>query len=182
MTTYVALLRGLNVGKSKRIKMADLQHAFQEIRLEQVHTYIQSGNVIFMSGEDEERLRFLIEEHLKQRFGLPIRAIVRTAADIRELVDNNPYSTERHGAAEDSNVELLHVSLLARPPQLEGLGDLESFIGHGERYHVVGRDVYLWLPNGIARSRLASSLERLGVPFTVRNWRTIKALNDLMQT
>jgi uncharacterized protein (DUF1697 family) len=180
MTTYVALLRGLNVGKSKRVHMIDLQKAFQELHLDQVRTYIQSGNILFLSGENEEGLLELIEEHLMRRFGFHIQTILRTAAEIRELVDRNPYSLEHAGTAEDGPAEFLHVALLARPPQPWALGDLEPFVGRGESYHVVGREVYLWLPNGIARSKLASSLERLGAPFTVRNWRTISALNDLM--
>jgi uncharacterized protein (DUF1697 family) len=182
MTIYVALLRGLNVGKSKRLRMVDLQKAFQELHLDQVRTYIQSGNILFLSGENEERLLELIEEHLMRRFSFHIQTILRTAAEIRELVDSNPYSLEHVGTEEDDPAEFLHVALLARPPQPWALIDLEPFVGHGEGYHVVGRDVYLWLPNGIARSKLASSLERLGVPFTVRNWRTIAALNDLTRT
>jgi uncharacterized protein (DUF1697 family) len=182
MDIYVALLRGINVGSKNRVKMADLQGMFLDLQLGRVQTYIQSGNVLFTSDEDEGPLRKRIEEQSKAGLGFPASVVLRTATELRQLIMNCPFSTEAiRRAASSSEVECFHVALLVQPPRAEVLESLDAFKDQEEDYRIVGRDVYLLLPHGIRQSKLAKNLERLGVPLTVRNWRTLSKLDELAQ-
>jgi uncharacterized protein (DUF1697 family) len=182
MDIYVALLRGINVGSKNRVKMADLQGMFLDLQLGRVQTYKQSGNVLFTSDEDEGPLRKRIEEQSKAGLGFPASVVLRTATELRQLIMNCPFSTEAiQRAASSSEVECFHVALLVQPPRAEVLESLDAFKDQEEDYRIVGRDVYLLLPHGIRQSKLAKNLERLGVPLTVRNWRTLSKLDELAQ-
>jgi uncharacterized protein (DUF1697 family) len=182
MVIYVAMLRGINVGSSNRVKMADLRRIFEEMHLGQVQTYIQSGNVLFESDEDEGPLRKRIEEHSKIGLGFSVPVVLRTATELQQLIKDLPFSKEDVQRAESSSeVEHLYVALLVEPPQVGALRNLCALKAGEEDCQIVGRDVYLLLPQGIRQSRLVNNLERLATSFTVRNWKTLGKLNELAQ-
>ncbi|MBI0582901.1 MAG: DUF1697 domain-containing protein [Methanomassiliicoccus sp.] len=180
MTIYYALLRGINVGRSNRIKMADLKEILADIGLTRTQTYIQSGNVIFESNEDEGPLREKIERTVEEMFGFSTTVVLRTAAEVRKLIADCPFSPEAiREAGSSSPVEVLYVALLVNPPQPESRKILDMRREKEEEYRIAGRDIFLLLPNGIRRSRLVSNLDRLGVPSTIRNWKTLRKLDEL---
>ncbi|MDF2677276.1 MAG: hypothetical protein K0Q97_1594, partial [Bacillota bacterium] len=88
MTIYIALLRGINVGGKNVIKMAELKRAFEEIELCEVKTYIQSGNVLFKSNQEEELLRKKIEMKIEENFGFSIIVVLRTIAELEQIILN----------------------------------------------------------------------------------------------
>jgi uncharacterized protein (DUF1697 family) len=177
MTIYIALLRGINVGGKNIIKMADLRRAFEGLGLSLVQTYIQSGNVLFVSNEGEEPLRKRIEHEIETVFGFSVSVILRTASELEQIIENCPFSEEAILEAEAaSKVESLYVSLLLQAPSSEGIERLSAYSGESDEYRIEGREVYLLFHHSIRNSKLANNLQKLNVPATVRNWKTINKL------
>ncbi len=180
MTIHIALLRGINVGGKNIIKMADLKRMFEALGLARVQTYIQSGNVLFESAEGEDVLRNRIEQEIERVFGFPVIVILRTAKELEQILHNCPFSKEAVAEAEAvSKVESLYVAMLVQPPQPENIQSLDVYRSISDEYQIIGRDVFLLFQNSIRNSKLANNLHRLGVPATVRNWKTIIKLVEL---
>jgi uncharacterized protein (DUF1697 family) len=180
MTIYIALLRGINVGGKNIIKMAELKRVFEAIGLYEVKTYIQSGNVLFKSDEGEEALRKKIEHEIEVIFGFSVAVILRTVEELEQIIDNCPFSEEEISVAESlSESESLYVSLLAHAPSPEKIEYFKCYRSESEDFKVLGRDIFLLFHNSIRNSKLANNLQKLGVPATVRNWKTINKLAAL---
>lgn len=183
MTTYIALLRGINVGGKNIIKMADLKRVFESIGLCEVKTYIQSGNVLFKSNEEEEALCNKIEHEIEAVFETPVKVILRTAAELEQIILNLPFSKDEVTEAEAlSEAECLYVALLKHSPLKEKIECIDVYRNESDKYHIVGRDVYLLFNHSIRNSKLANNLYKLNVPTTVRNWKTLSKLAALAKT
>ncbi|MFZ7102486.1 MAG: DUF1697 domain-containing protein [Peptococcaceae bacterium] len=179
----MALLRSINVGGKNKVKMADLKRTFASIGLINVQTYIQSGNVIFESNENEEALREVIESALEKNFGITTSAILRTAGELEQLMHDLPFSKEEVMEAEmlNSEGESLYVDLLIQAPAQEKIAHLHTFRSENDKYKIKNRDIYLLLRHSIRNSKLANSLQKLGIPGTVRNWKTVNKLQILVK-
>lgn len=177
-TIYIALLRAINVGGHKPIKMDELRHTFEAMGFGTVQTYIQSGNVLFESAEAEAPLRRRIESALAAAFGYPIPVVLRTAAELAQVIGSSPYAVEALPAGAS-----LHVALLAEAPAPAGIDRLRAFDGQPDECQVVGREVFILYRHGSGTSKLTNSLleRRLGVLATSRNWQTINKLVALAQ-
>ncbi len=177
MTTYVALLRGINVGGRGKVAMADLRALCDDLGHGDVRTYVQSGNVVFTSERDDpDTLGAELSERVASDLGVEATVVVRTADELAEVAGANPFPSE---AADDPT--RVHVAFLSDAPS-----DPDVFAVDAERYapeQVVAGDrvLYLHLPDGIGRSKLAADLarRRTDVAMTVRNWRTVDRLLDL---
>lgn len=177
MTIHIALLRGINVGGNNKIKMADLRVALGKLGLANVQTYIQSGNILFESDEDEATLRGRIEQEIETTFGLSIKVIIRTDAELQRIVASLPFSDKQIAEAEATGEgESLYVAMLLNEPPAEKLEKLQAFETKEEQFRIVGRDMYLLFHRSIRDSKLAVQTEKLGVPITTRNWKTINKL------
>lgn len=178
---YIALLRGINVGGKNKIKMVELKMMFEGLGLSRVQTYIQSGNVLFESEEMEEViLRMKIEEGIEATFGFPVSVILRTSEEWRNIIDNNPFSEEEMLKAEArSDKECMYVAMLQDEPTQGGVERLAAYQNEHDRYCIEGKEVYQLFDQSIRDSKLASNLHRLGVPVTVRNWKTMNKLLSL---
>ncbi|HUF34016.1 MAG TPA: DUF1697 domain-containing protein [Acidimicrobiales bacterium] len=171
MARQVALLRGVNVGGKNTVAMTVVRDVFESIGCEDVSTYIQSGNVLFAGSGTLSPQR--LEEALHARFALDISVVVRSADDLRQVVEHNPYA-----AADLSKV---HVAFLADEPDEERAANLDTVALLPEHVTIRGRDLYLHLPNGMGRAKLPGHLERrLSIRPTVRNWTTVTKLADLL--
>lgn len=176
-TTYLALLRGINVGGKNKLPMKDLKELFVEAGSESVRTYIQSGNVVFdATAAVAKRIPEHIPALIQERFGLRTPVIVRTAEDLAAVVANNPFL--KAGAPEDE----LHVYFLADEPSASRIEALDPARSPGDEFAVKGREVYLRLPNGMARTKLTNDYidRKLATTSTGRNWRTVTKLHALM--
>jgi uncharacterized protein (DUF1697 family) len=182
MTTFIALLRGINVGGKNKIKMADLKSMFEAIGMSRVKTYIQSGNVLFESDEEEEdTLRQKLEKEIEVTFGFSIKVILRTSQELKKVAENCPFSQDEIAAAEaTAEGESLYVSFLLQEPSEEGIKRIEAYKSETEEYKIVDRDMYLLFPQSILKSKLANNLQKLDVPVTVRNWKTVNKLVSLV--
>ncbi|MBS4216347.1 MULTISPECIES: DUF1697 domain-containing protein [Neobacillus] len=174
MTIYIALLRGINVGGHNIIKMADLKSLLEELGLKKVKTYIQSGNVLFESNEKPEKLTQLLEDEIAKKFGFPVPVVLRTAEGFERIIRTCPFPTE--SLKEEESIQ---VAFLAGQPSQEGVQQLGSIQSNQDEFKIEGKDVYLYLRQSIRTSKLAQQLPKLGVPATVRNWKTVVKLDSL---
>ncbi len=150
-STYLALLRGINVGGHGKLPMAELTRLCEAAGCENVRTYIQSGNVVFTATP-------AVAAALPSL--LPAPTLLRTQAQLADLIANNPYPPEHS-----------HVNFLFEPPT-----KLPTAVAP-EAFTVSGLHLYIYLPNGLGSSKLAASLTRQG---TTRNWRTVTKLHEMM--
>lgn len=175
MPTYIALLRGINVGGHHKLPMADLRAAFEAFGATEVATYIQSGNVVFASDASEAELAAALAEMLTERFGFTVPIVLRNAAEFSAAAEDHPHA---HLNVED---KLLHVAFLADAPSAETIAafDLDRYAP--DQLLVHGREAYIAYPDGSGRSKLTLDVvERaLGTQATARNWRTVQKLVEL---
>ena len=172
MSTYVAFLRGINVGGHRRIKMAELRQAFESSGFQKVKTLLATGNVVFESPKtDAQSLTQSIEEKLKATFGYEIDVILRTIEQIQELVDSNPFK-----AIEVTPDTRLYVTFLSDKPNSRLKIPYESPEKDYKILDVAGGAVYSVLTLA-ANTRSTDAMAILGKEFgkkiTTRNWNTI---------
>jgi uncharacterized protein (DUF1697 family) len=176
MTTYVALLRGVNVG-GRKVVMDDLRRLFADLGHSDVTTYLQSGNVVFRSAVGQPgRLAGDIEERIAENLAVTVTVLLRTRADLDRVVAGSPFT----GPAAD--LTKLHVTFLAELPDPDRLARLQPSTGEPDEFSVAGCEVYLRCPNGYGRTKLNNAFfeRRLGVAATTRNWNTVTKLRDLL--
>ena len=174
MTTYVALLRGINVGGHNKLPMQDLRDILAALGCEDVETYIQSGNAVFRSGDDRTTLGSKIETAVDKRFGFTPKVLPLTIDDYQSILSANPFPE-----AVD-NPKSLHISFLSETPADPDLNSLDTLKSPTEKYVLLANAFYLHAPDGIGRSKLAAKVEKcLGVQATGRNWRTTFKLLEL---
>ncbi|MGE7690393.1 DUF1697 domain-containing protein [Lysinibacillus sp. NPDC097214] len=182
MTIYIALLRGINVGGHNKIIMAELRNSLEQLGLQNVKTYIQSGNILFESDETEELLQTKIHEKIKEDFGVSSVVIIRTAEKIQQIVSQSPFSDQEISEAESScKGECLHVALLPTAPSKANSDKFLSFVNEKELSVINGRDVYLLFYDSIRNSKLGNNLKKLEIPATVRNWKTLMKLSSMIE-
>ncbi|MFD3449974.1 DUF1697 domain-containing protein [Microbacteriaceae bacterium 4G12] len=176
MGIYIALLRGINVSKHNRIKMAELKHTLEMMGLSRVQTYIQSGNVLFESAEDIDSLRLQIEGEIKTTFGFSITVVLRTAEEFKEIITNCPYTSVPLAEGES-----IHVSILTEEPQKKVIELLSESERDNDEYYIHGREIYFLFRQSILDSKLAQNFQKLGNSATTRNWNTIMKLAALLK-
>ncbi len=174
MTAYVGLLRGVNVGGSKKVAMADLRTAAAGCGFEAVATYIQSGNVVFTSRKGAKRVASDLHDAILGDIGVDTRVVIRTAAQMHAVLAKNPF------LARGVDSKLLHVVFLYEEstPTLDAV---EPEVYAPDEITVAGTEAYVYVPNGLGRSKLGNDtvMRRLGVLGTTRNWRTCATLAEM---
>lgn len=176
MTTYVALLRAINVGGRNKIKMDDLRAVFAGMGHTEVTTYIQSGNVVFTNpSKSAVKLASAIESAITDELGLDVTVVVRSRSELAAAIERNPFA----GAVADPSK--LHVGFLSAAPAAKAVRSIDLPGAAGEELRVLGREMYLHYPNGMGRTKLTNVFleRRLDVRMTVRNWNTVNKLLDL---
>ncbi|MFF7788378.1 DUF1697 domain-containing protein [Streptomyces sp. NPDC007991] len=177
-TTYAALLRGINVGGSKKVPMADLRTLLAGLGYEDVTTYLQSGQAVFSSGHgDEESLATEIRQAIQEHFGFGVDVIVRDHAYLKAIADACPFP------ATDLEPKQLHVTYFSAPVTPERFAEIDQAAYLPEEFRLGDRALYLYAPNGLGRSKLAEHLSKprinKGVVATTRNWNTVVKLVEM---
>ncbi len=178
MTTYLALLRGVNVGGNKLVAMADLRHFLEALGFVSPRSLLQSGNLIFESGaRPVAGLERLLDAEAEKRLGLKTTFFVRTAKEWSAIIAGNPFPDE---ARRDPG-HLLVLCLRAAPPAGAAKALAAAITGR-EVVRSDGRQAYIVYPDGVGRSRLTTALldKTLGRG-TARNWNTVLKLGALTQ-
>jgi uncharacterized protein (DUF1697 family) len=172
MERRIALLRGINLGPNRRIPMPALRETFTGAGFEDVRTYLQSGNVVLSSDSELDQLERECEQLISERFGFDVDVVVRTRDQLAEIVERNPLGEVA------VNPKRYQVSFLSQELDPERLDELMAIAAEHERLVALGRELYAWHPDGVARSRLWAKLAGtgLGVRATARNWTTVTTL------
>lgn len=174
-STQIALIRGINVGRAKRVAMADLRTLGEGLRFGDVRTLLNSGNVVFTTSGPPDKNAALLENAMTKRLGVSARVIVLTATELDEAVKRNPLLR----IARDPS--RLHVAVLREPSDRRNLAPLARKDWAPEVLAVGKRVAYLWCPDGMAESPLAEAVGRaLADAVTIRNWATITKLHALV--
>ncbi len=177
--TYIALLRGINVSGSNKIKMAELKQLFLDLGYKDVSTYIQSGNVIFTSNIKEP---ILIEDTIisaiSKHFGYAIKVLVLTKNELTTIFNSNPF------LAKDPTLDIskLYVTILNTKRDLAVIPPIEILIETSDdEFQLIENTIYLYCPNGYGKTKLNNNLfeKKLKVSATTRNWNTISKLVEL---
>ena len=178
MKKYISLLRGINVSGQKKINMNDLKSLYSSLNLFSVRTYIQSGNVLFCSNQDDELiLKHSIEREIEKEYKFKVPTIVLNAIKLKRILSNNPF----HG--NDIDFKKLYVIFLSLKPassQVKLLHETEL----NEVSFLLDKDIiYLYCPEGYGRTRFNNNFfeKKLKVDATTRNWNTVTKLGNMLK-
>lgn len=177
-TTYAALLRGINVGGSRKVPMADLRTLMEGLGHGGVRSYLQSGQAVFTADHgDEESLAAELTDAMEERFGFAVDVIVRDHAYLKAVADNCPFP------AAELEGKQLHVTYFSAPVDEDRYAEIDRAAHLPEEFRLGDRALYLYVPNGLGRSKLAEYLARprlnKGVIATSRNWNTVVKLVEM---
>lgn len=178
MSKYVAILRGINVGKGRKVLMTDLKNLLAKLGLKNIQTYIQSGNVMFDLRQPESLV--VLEDGLNQAisgaFGFDIPVIIRTAREMEESVAINPFLKE-----DDADIDKLHLTFLKDVPAPELLIKIKEFQFSPDQFEIIGKEVFVHCPNGYGQTKITNDFfeKKLKVQATTRNWKTVQKLHEL---
>jgi uncharacterized protein (DUF1697 family) len=175
LTTYIAMLRGVNVG-GNTLKMEWLRKACEDTGLRDVRTYVQSGNIVFTSPSSAPILVQTLKTMVDAQTRLPVTVVIRSAADMAKIVTGNPFLRQK-----GVDVGKLHVTFLGKAPVKPALDRLDALAGSRDQYHLAGREIYLHCPLNYGETKLSNTaIEKvLGVGATTRNWNTVTTLHGM---
>ena len=173
MPTYIALLRGVNIG-GNILKMERLRALCAELGAKNARTYIQSGNIVFEAPATSSHWTRALERKLAGESRLPVSVIVRTAAEMNNVLAGNPFLKEK-----GIDTARLAVTFLQQAPAKKALGSLAALEIGSERYAHKGREIYIHCPDGFAKAKLYSLDRTLAQRTTTRNWNTVKKLCEM---
>jgi len=177
MPVYIAMLRGINVGPHKRMKMEKLRASCEALGCQQVKTYIQSGNVVLQAAKlSASSLAKRIQERIVADFGFASDVILRTREEMQKIVARNPLLREP-----GIDPSKLHIIFLPEAPAAEAIKKLEALTLVPDRIRHSGKEVYFYFPHGVSGSSLWNqNLDRvLSITGTMRNWNTVTKLNEM---
>ncbi len=175
---YASVLRGINISGQKKIKMADLKSLYESLGLQNVVTYIQSGNVIFNAdSEDKTELKEKIEKAIEEKYTFRVPVVIRTHREISNIINNNPLGPVD---LQKDGTKVL-VTFLSSQPTQDRVSGIQQYVTEPEQLFVVGKEVYLYCPNGYGKSKLSNAFleQKLGVGATTRNWKSVLKLHEL---
>jgi uncharacterized protein (DUF1697 family) len=173
MQTFIALLRGINVGGHHKLPMADLRELCEANGLKDSKTYIQSGNVVFRSGDKKEKISENLSALISERFGFAPRIVIREVDELLAAEKAFPYDTSNH--------KLAHIVFLDDKPLPEAISQLLELDFSPDEISVVESDVHCYFPNGVLETNIDfKKMERiLGIAGTARNWRTVQKVIEM---
>jgi uncharacterized protein (DUF1697 family) len=179
MSTYVILLRAVNVGGYGKLSMADFRKTLSGLGFKNVETYIQSGNAVADSNLAADKVGFTISRALGKLTGAPVDVIVRTHDHLEKLIRANPFAIE---AADGARVHVAFFSAPAASTARDALERIvEKYPNRRDRYHLAGDHIYFHFPDGAADTKfIGKALDKaIGTVGTARNWNTILKLHAM---
>jgi len=179
MPVIVSMLRAVNLGNYNKIKMDTLRDLYAKLKLEKPQTYLQSGNVIFKSSERNlDLVAKRIQAAIEKKFGCRTEIILRTSAELRAVIANNPFA--KRTGIEPSK---LLVTFLLADPGKAARENLRKQQFAPEQLHVADRELYIYFPDGVGKSKLPSARIRkiLNTPGTGRNWNSVTKMLEIAE-
>ncbi len=176
MKTYISILRGINVGSHKRIKMDSLRQTYEGLGFTNVQIYIQSGNIIFQYREEQIHLiKHLIEDRILQEFGFEVPVLLIDQMMLTDIIKNNPYSAE-------SDLTFLHVTLLSSNPEQKNIDKINPNNYLPDQYTINNQVIYLYCSKGYGHTKLSNNFfeSKLQLSASTRNWKTLLQLATMV--
>jgi uncharacterized protein (DUF1697 family) len=177
MPIYIAMLRGINIGPHKRMKMEKLRSSCEALGFVKVKTYIQSGNLVFQAPKlSSAAAAKKVEAQIVKDFGFSADVISRTAEEMKKVVEGNPLLREP-----GIDTSKFHVVFLADVPSPEAIKKLEALTLSPDKVRHSGKEIYFYFPNGVSGSSIwKHNLDRvMSVSGTMRNWNTVNTLYEM---
>jgi uncharacterized protein (DUF1697 family) len=179
MPVLISMLRGVNVGAHNRIKMDALRALYESLKLTDARSYVQSGNVLFRTKEkNTAQVAKKIQDAIERKFKFRPEVVLRTADELRKAITGNPFVSRR-----DVEPGKLLVTFLAAEPAPEAQATLRSLRDYPEELHLVGRELFIYFPNGAGKSKLAwaSIAKLLKTTGTARNWNSVMKMLEMAE-
>ena len=174
MQTYISMLRGINVSGQKKIRMVELKSLYESLGFENVQSYVQSGNVVFDSEEqDAIKLRGTIEAQIESTFGFSVPVLIRTGDDFQRIIKSHPFK--------DKEAIRVLVTFLYEHPEQSKLDELSDYKDKVDHFAIGEQEIYLFCPGGYGKTKLSNTFfeKKLGVICTTRNWKSVNALYEM---
>ena len=174
MQTYISMLRGINVSGQKKIRMTELQSLYESLGLTNVQTYVQSGNVVFGSAEqDATKLTKAIETQIEATFDFSVPVLIRSTDDFYRIIQEHPF-------AQEEAIRVLVTFLYERPAQSK-LDELSQYEDKVDQFALGEQEIFLFCPGGYGKTKLSNTFfeKKLDVVATTRNWKSVNALYDM---
>lgn len=176
--TYISMLRGINVGGHRKIKMDDLKILYENLQLENVMTYIQSGNVVFQSNiQSCKALADLISKQIHQQFQLDVPVIVKSLEEFNDLYENNPFVTQ------NKDTEKLYIIFLSENINEPVIEEINKYAGD-DLFIIYKSAIYLFCTNGYGKTKLTNTFfeKKLKILATTRGWTTVSKLREIAKS
>jgi uncharacterized protein (DUF1697 family) len=179
MIIYISMLRGINVGGHKKVKMVELKSLYESLGFNDVKTYIQSGNIIFKTNnkcDSSSELIKKIELTIKEVYGFEVHVFIRSISELERIINNNPFI--------ELDTSKLHITFLSDHPTNIHIKEINKVKNETEKYFFSDKEIYLFLPKGYGRTKLSNDFfeKKLSVNATTRNWRTINNLLNIAKS
>jgi uncharacterized protein (DUF1697 family) len=177
MKTYIALLRGINVSRQKKIRMADLKTHLEELGWEDIRTYIQSGNLVFKSADNNPvKIAQKIKQKLLEKYGFEVPILVLEPKELMHIIKNNPFTRDPE-TVEDR----LYVTFLFNTPRTDLVRNLQKSKQSNEHFVFDDNIIFLYYPDGYGRAVMNNNAFEKGlkVAATTRNWKTVNKLYEM---
>ena len=174
MTTYISMLRGINVGGHKKIKMDTLKQLYVELGYTNVQTYIQSGNVIFQTQDiDAVNLAKSIAKQILEITGLEVPVLVLKLDEMKRIIENSPFVFDL-----SKNPTSFHITFLSETPDIINLEKIKSTDFGADHFELLDKAIYVYCPTGYGNTKLTNTFfeNKLKVTATSRNWKTVNEL------
>ncbi|MFV0391443.1 MAG: DUF1697 domain-containing protein [Paludibacteraceae bacterium] len=170
-----AILRGINVGGKRKIRMTDLKLLCEELGLKNVETYIQSGNLLFNSDKRSFELENDLTKAIAEKFGFDVPVIVRTEKELEVSINKNPFFVENMDTGQ------LHLTFLKEIPNSENIEKIRTYNYEPDKFEIDDKDVFVFCAGKYHESKLTNIFfeKQLAVDATTRNWKTILKLSEL---
>jgi uncharacterized protein (DUF1697 family) len=178
MKTYIAFLRGINVGGQKKVKMADLKLLFEGLNFKNALTYIQSGNIVFKSNKtDIKKLEKSIADKIVEQYKFVSEVIIKTPAELKYILNNNPFIKQKKDPQRN------YITFLYSQPLKENINKLFEIKNPPEEFIIDGDIVFFFSPNGYGNAKMNNNFfeKKLKLRATTRNWKTVNKLFELSQ-
>ncbi len=177
MATYISIVRGINVSGHKLIKMDALRQLCTNLGFQKVHTYIQSGNIIFQYKKTNPQiLEKKIANAITEKFAFDVPVLVKEFDEFKQIVTSNPFVADK-----TKDVTHLHITFLASKPDLVHVNKMNDVQYLPDEFHLHNNAVYLYCPNGYSNTKLTNGFleNKLKTTATTRNWKTTNELINL---
>lgn len=180
MTTYISILRGINVGGHNKIKMDALRQMFIDADFDSVQTYIQSGNIIFKTKKTATTaLEETISGEIKKQFGFHVPVFAIELDELKKVAKNNPFAKDK-----SKSIDFLHVTFLSGKPTYESINKISANNFLPDEFIVMDKAIYLHCPNGYGNTKLNNNFfeSKLKLTATTRNWKTVNELVKIAES